>query len=144
MTLDVLVNKYHCTRKRWEQEYEKAEGKRKKVNDTILKIQSYVKKDFKRFIKRLNSEFPLEQKITKWRMEDDPGGYIYSNGTETDLEISIEIEEIGGKICIWNCNEYEFPIPPYLNSPLNEFTNKYKIPIRIWIINSNWDNESEK
>lgn len=72
------------------------------------------------------------------------GGYIYDNGTTSDLEISIRIEEIGGKVCCGGCDKYDLPIPNYLNREFKRFIDKYKIPIIIWIRNPDWDSECEK
>ncbi|MDD5192681.1 MAG: hypothetical protein PHH54_03655 [Candidatus Nanoarchaeia archaeon] len=144
MDLEVLTEKFYETHQKWEKKYKKAEAERKRVNAIIINIRGCVKKDFENFLNNLNPRLQYKQKITKWKIEDEPRGYIYSNGMTYDLGIYIEIKEIGSKPCVGACDASSLPVPDYLKNKLKNFTERYSFPIRIWLDNSNWESDANK
>jgi hypothetical protein len=142
MNLEVLIDRFNREHQRWGEIHKRAETKRENVNNIVMNIRGYVKKDFEKFLNHLNQELQNEQKITKWIIEDEPRGYIYYNGTtDKNLRVYIEIKEIGLKPCIGVCDEPSLPVPDYLKDKLKKFTDKYSFPINIWLDNANWESE---
>lgn len=94
-------------------------------------LETYINKEFKKFVISLNPHLKLNERILDWKVS------VIHNPKEKELCVDVGITHMGSSLCGFKGKPTQ-GLPDYLKGHCDEFIKKYDNRVNIYLENPNW------